>query len=176
MNKTNETIGDRIRQKRNYLDLSIPQLAEKCHVDEQVIESWGNNESEPQGKTFYLLSCELKTNTTYLSYGGSDDYSTEHKYMGYYIMPMLVVMAIIALVSYIYMWISLPKGTGFGYILIGILIFCVFYWMAAVLNSLMATWQTMDSLLNETIKLYNKAVKNSFLESVRRNSYSDDYV
>lgn len=57
MSKENEmNIGETIKFKRNNLNLTQDELAEKIHVSRQTISSWENSKSLPDVTSLILLS------------------------------------------------------------------------------------------------------------------------
>ncbi|SMG60196.1 helix-turn-helix domain-containing protein [Cedecea sp. NFIX57] len=69
---TNIELNDRIRRRRNELDISQQQLADAVRVSHVTIFKWESGETEPRGKNLFKLSKALKCSPTWLLYGDED--------------------------------------------------------------------------------------------------------
>ncbi|WP_254989313.1 helix-turn-helix domain-containing protein [Enterobacter roggenkampii] len=68
----NIELSDRIRRRRNELDISQQKLADAVKVSHVTIFKWENGETEPRGQNLFKLSKALKCSPTWLLYGDED--------------------------------------------------------------------------------------------------------
>ncbi len=161
MTNKHKEIGKRIKRKRLGQNLHPSDLATLCHVQTQTIESWEEGIDLPEGGELYLLAQNLKTNADFLTYG-EDDYSSS-KTMGEGMVTTLVILAfacsiIILLSGLSSLATKAPLSTGFSIIALSVCIFCVLYWMASILSSVIAIRSTNEKILQELLKA-NKTKK-----------------
>ncbi len=156
INNNDEAIGKRIKDKRNELNLSLDELADACKVNREIIELWEKGSNLPAGEQFFKLKKALSTNIDYLKYG-DEDYTLPSTPMGTNLITWLILLAIVSSIGIIFSGFSAlgtkaPTSVGFSIILSGIVAFSVIYWMAAILNSILATRKTNEKILDELIK------------------------
>lgn len=68
----NAELSDRIRRRRNELDMSQQRLADAVKVSHVTIFKWETGETEPRGQNLFKLSKILKCSPTWLLYGDED--------------------------------------------------------------------------------------------------------
>ncbi len=158
---TTRIIGKRIIETREKLGLSQEDLASLCQVEEQNIQEWESGENLPQGTALFSLSQALRTNTDYLIYG--DDDLPSPRLMGANLIIALVLLAFSSSILLLFSGLSslatkAPASAGFTIIALSLAVFCILYWMAAILSSVIATRSTNEKILQELIKL-NKTKK-----------------
>lgn len=68
----NTELSDRIRRRRNELDMSQQRLADAVKVSHVTIFKWETGETEPRGQNLFKLSKVLKCSPTWLLYGDED--------------------------------------------------------------------------------------------------------
>jgi transcriptional regulator with XRE-family HTH domain len=156
---TKKNIGKRIILKREELDLSQEDLASLCQVKAQNIQEWENGVNLPEGTTLFSLSQALRTNADFLFYG--DDDLPSPRIMGVNLIVTLIILAfststIILLSGLSSLATKAPISTGFTIIALSVSVFCILYWMAAILSSVIATRSTNEKILQELIKLNNQ--------------------
>lgn len=59
-------IGDRIKQAREFRELSVNQLADKLLVHQSVICRWESNRTSPVAKTIISLCLALQVSADYI--------------------------------------------------------------------------------------------------------------
>lgn len=152
----NEAIGKRIKDKRNELNLTLDELADACKVNRETIERWEKGSNLPEGEQFFKLKKALNTNINHLKYG-DEDHTLPSTPMGTNLITWLILLAIVSSIGIIFSGFSAlgtkaPNSVGFSIILSGVLAFSIIYWMAAILNSILATRKTNEEILEELIK------------------------
>jgi Predicted transcriptional regulator with C-terminal CBS domains len=68
----NIELSDRIRRRRNELDISQQKLADAVKVSHVTIFKWESGETEPRGQNLFKLSKALRCSPTWLLYGDED--------------------------------------------------------------------------------------------------------
>lgn len=64
--------GERIRERRNELQLTQRSLAKAVKVSHVTISQWESNDSSPSGKNLFALSTALQCSPTWILYGDTD--------------------------------------------------------------------------------------------------------
>ncbi len=67
--KNNSLIGSRIREHREKLNLTRPELAKAVDVSLSALQGWEMNEREPQASMIITIAKELKVTPNYLLTG-----------------------------------------------------------------------------------------------------------
>ncbi len=64
--------GERIRERRNELQLTQRSLAKAVKVSHVTISQWESNDSSPTGKNLFALSSALQCSPTWILFGDTD--------------------------------------------------------------------------------------------------------
>ncbi|ARB84845.1 MULTISPECIES: helix-turn-helix domain-containing protein [Yersinia] len=64
--------GERIKARRNELQLTQRSLSKAVKVSHVTISQWESNDSSPSGKNLFALSAALKCSPTWILYGDVD--------------------------------------------------------------------------------------------------------